>query len=323
MPQISLLERSIRLLLSLIGFPLSLAHFLITAYQMKKHSPAGWMADIGSRKLHVTVEGQGSPTVILEAGMGGCSLDWSLVMPELAKKSSVIAYDRAGFGWSMGRIDLPTCNACVDDLRSLLRTLGAAPPYLLVGHSYGGMIMRLFASRFPEEVCGLVLVDATHESRYLPNQTTAQRQKELQNSRKLYRLGYLLAPLGIPRLMKRHIGSKRLPEQWLAPVRALGYRSGAYRAAYAELLSTAESSLELKAAKPLRQDLPVIVLSAGNQNEEWLRDQRKLVHLTRNTKQVIVEDSWHSIPIHKPEAVINAIIRLLDERERPYYFNEG
>ncbi|WP_053374060.1 alpha/beta hydrolase [Paenibacillus sp. FJAT-27812] len=220
-------------------------------------------------------------------------------------------------------MDAPTCNAYVDDLRSLLRTLGAAPPYLLIGHSYGGMIMRLFASRFPDEVCGLVLVDATHESRFVPNQTSVQRQKELQSSRKRYKLGYLLAPLGIPRLMKQHIGSKRLPEQWLAPVRALGYRAGAYRAAYAELLSTAESSLELKAAKPLRQDLPVIVLSAGKQNEEWLRDQGKLVHLTRYTKQVIVEDSWHSIPIHKPEAVINAAIRLLDELEKPYYLNEG
>lgn len=319
MMKISLFDRSIRLILSLVGFPLLIVQYLITVYEQKKHKPTGWHADIGSRKLHVTVTGHGSPTIILEAGMGGCSLDWALVAPALSTKANVITYDRAGFGWSEAVLDLPTCSAYVDDLRSLLRTLGAAPPYLLVGHSYGGMIMRLFASRYPEEVCGLVLVDATHESRYLPEQTTAGRQKQLFSHRSQYRLGYMLAPLGIPRWLKQHIGSKRLPEEWLAPVRALGYKASAYRAVYAELLSTTESSLQLKAAEPLKQDLPVIVLSAGKQNEEWQQGQRKLTNLTKRTNQIIVEDSWHSIHIHRPDAVIHAINRLLNEIDLSSY----
>jgi len=311
--KISLFDRSIRLILSIVGFPLLIAHYLVTVYEQKKHKPTGWHADIGSRKLHVTVTGHGSPTIILEAGMGGCSLDWALVAPALSEKANVIAYDRAGFGWSSEVLDVPTCSTYVDDLRSLLRTLGAAPPYLLVGHSYGGMIMRLFASRYPEEVSGLVLVDATHESRYLPEQTTAGQRQQLFSHRSQYRLGYMLAPLGIPRMMKQHIGSKRLPEHWLATVRALGYRPNAYKAVYAELLSTAESALQLKAAEPLKPDLPVIVLSAGKQNEEWQQGQRKLAYLTSRTNQIIVEDSWHSIHIHRPDAVIHAINSLLDQ----------
>ncbi|WP_139993236.1 alpha/beta fold hydrolase [Paenibacillus paridis] len=319
MPKISALDRSSRLLLSVIGFPLTLAQCLVTAHEQRKYEPEGWQADIGSRKLYVNVTGQGTPTIVLEAGMGGCSLDWSLVVPALSEMANVIAYDRAGFGWSAASPSLPTCAAYVEDLRALLRTLGAAPPYLLVGHSYGGLIMRLFASQYPEETCGLVLVDAAHEDRYLQEQGSVQRQEQLKASRKRYRLGYLLAPLGIPRMLKQPIGSKRLPAQWGAQVRALGYRPGAYRAAYAELLALAESGRQLKDARPLSQDLPVVVLSAGLQNEEWLQDQQKLLHLTRRTKQIIVECSWHSIHIHEPAAVIDAIKNLLYELKWPVH----
>lgn len=313
MTKISSVDRSIRLILSLIGLPMLLMQYLVTIYEKTKYKPTGWHADIGKRKLHVTATGHGSPTIILEAGMGGCSLDWALVAPALSKNANVITYDRAGLGFSEDILEWPTCSAYVDDLRALLKTLGAAPPYLLVGHSYGGMIMRLFASRFPDEVCGLVLVDATHESRYLPDETTQGRKKQLISSLTRYKLGYMLGPLGIPRIMKQHIGSKRLPEQWLAPVRALGYQASAYRAVYAEQLCTIESSLQLMMAEPLKEDLPVVVLSAGLQNEEWQQGQQKLVHLTNRTIQIIVEDSWHSIHIHKPEAVINAITSLLQE----------
>ncbi|OAB41512.1 hypothetical protein PGLA_17105 [Paenibacillus glacialis] len=144
--------------------------------------------------------------------MGGCSLDWCHVQPELSEMATVITYDRAGFGWSTPSLSEPTYQQYVDDLHLLLTTLDRKPPFLLVGHSYGGMIMRLFAATYPDEVMGLVLVDST----------------------------------AIPRLMRMHIGSKRLPPEILKKARALGYRSSAYKSAYSELLNTGDSSIQLQ-----------------------------------------------------------------------------
>ncbi len=277
------------------------------------------MVKIGDRHLHVCLTGEvlsgtGTPTIILESGMGGCALDWALVQPELSKYAAVLSYDRAGFGWSQETLPISTCWHYVYDLRELLQTLGLRPPYLLVGHSYGGMMMRLFASYYPNEVQGLVLVDSTHEGRYLDGSTSKARKKEQAGYRKLMRLGYLLSPIGIPRMLRRSIGSKRLPPNVQHIVTALGYRSHAYTAAYAEQLGTEQSARQLKFSQPLPPELPVVVLTAGKQNESWKKGQAFLLQLTRQTTQIIVEDSWHSIQIHKPQAVIDAVRGLLDHK---------
>ncbi|WP_369699121.1 alpha/beta fold hydrolase [Paenibacillus silviterrae] len=131
------------------------------------------------------------PTIILESGMGGSALGWALVQPELSKYTRVLSYDRAGFGWSTETIEKPTCKAYVQDLRDLLTRVKLDPPYILVGHSYGGMIMRLFASEYPEEVVGIVLVDSTHEKRYVGSSLNQRRNEELLRQQNRLRLGYL------------------------------------------------------------------------------------------------------------------------------------
>lgn len=315
MAKINLLDRCIRSVITVLGFPLSLYQLAIARYELQKYQPTGKLVDIGGRKLHVvataTTVGEGSPTIILESGMGGCSLDWSLVVPELSKEANVISYDRSGLGWSTSTVELPTCSHYVNDLRMLLQAIGAKPPYLLVGHSYGGMIMRLFAARYPEETVGLVLVDSTHESRYLPDLSTRERKAQRKINSNEFRLGYLLSPIAIPRLLRKHIGSNRLPDSLRKVVVALGYRSNAFEAVYSELLCTQESSVQLLNAKSLDADLPVLVLTAGKQTKDWMQGQQMLSKLTKRTNQIIVEDSWHSIAIHKPDAVIKAIKSLL------------
>ncbi|AJS59814.1 alpha/beta hydrolase [Paenibacillus sp. IHBB 10380] len=309
---ISFSDRFIRAALSVIGFPLSLFQTMSSTYQGYQYRPSGQMIKLNQQKWHVNVSGQGSPTIILESGMGGCSLDWCHVQPELAKIATVIAYDRSGFGWSNPSLSEPTCQQYVDDLRLLLTKLDRKPPFLLVGHSYGGMIMRLFAATYPEEVMGLVLVDSTHENRYLSDQTHPVRRKQREKHLKIYRLGYLLSPIAIPRLLRMHIGSKRLPPDILKKARALGYRTTAYKSLYSELLHTGESSIQLQQAQPLRKDLAVIVLSAGKQHDEWKRGQEDLLQLTELTIQIVVDDSWHSIQIHRPDVVIDSVKRLLN-----------
>jgi pimeloyl-ACP methyl ester carboxylesterase len=311
--KINATERVLRTTISVIGFPLAFVQTLLSKYAIHKYKRMGKLINIGSHSLHAIVAGQDKdgPTVILESGMGGCALDWSLVQPELSKHTKVISYDRAGFGWSTQTIDKPTCENYILDLRELLSRLELKPPYLLVGHSYGGMIMRLFASEFPDEVMGIILVDSTHEKRYLESTSSEKRRIERLNNQKRLRLGYLLSPIAVPRMIKQHIGSKRLPLDIQKKAAALGYRNNAYKAAYLEFLCTIKSAEQLHQSQPLRSDIPILVLTAGKQSEEWKHGQKELLILSKKTQHIIVEDSWHSIQIHNPQVVINSVISLL------------
>jgi pimeloyl-ACP methyl ester carboxylesterase len=125
--------------------------------------PLGQLVDIGGRKLHLICSGEGKPTVLLENGSDGFSIDWALVQPQVAKFARVCTYDRAGFAWSDRGPAINTVEQTMDDLHLLLSTAAITPPYILVGHSIGGMYVRAYQRRYPQEVVGMVLVDATPE----------------------------------------------------------------------------------------------------------------------------------------------------------------
>ncbi|MFF2885775.1 alpha/beta fold hydrolase [Paenibacillus sp. NPDC057967] len=308
-------DRWIRAVLATILFPLTLFQTAASRRSLRICKPAGRLVDIGTRKLHAHVTGEGGPTVILEAGMGGCSIGWSLVQEELSRHSTILSYDRAGFGWSPQPMGEPTCEAYVDDLKRLLEALHLKPPYLLVGHSFGGMIVRLFASRYPDDVLGIVLVDAAHECRFLPSRRSESRAKVRHANERLYKWGYCLSPLGIPRLLKKHVGHNGLPAHLQAAAISAGYRNHAYQAAYEEFLHMEQSALQLEGAPPIYSGTPVLVLTAGKQSEEWKQDQQPLLFLSNKVKQTIVEDSWHSIQIYRPQAVTEAVLELLYIKE--------
>ncbi|MBE1556264.1 alpha/beta fold hydrolase [Sporosarcina limicola] len=124
-------------------------------------TPIGRLVDIGDIKLHIYVEGVGSPTVIFDTGHGTCSAvtEWSLVQPEVAKITRTIVYDRAGMGWSEESKNSRNSEQIVEELHSLLVNSDEKPPYILVGHSFGALNMILFANKYPDKVAGLVLVD--------------------------------------------------------------------------------------------------------------------------------------------------------------------
>jgi pimeloyl-ACP methyl ester carboxylesterase len=120
---------------------------------------------IGDQQFFYTCSGTGIPTVVLEAGMGDTSESWAQVQSAIAQFTRVLSYDRAGLGQS----DVPprprTCQDMVNDLSALLAGAQIAPPYVLVGHSFGGLLVRLYAGQRPRDVVGMVLVDSTHEDR--------------------------------------------------------------------------------------------------------------------------------------------------------------
>jgi pimeloyl-ACP methyl ester carboxylesterase len=114
----------------------------------------------GGRRLYLDCAGSGSPTVVLEAGFGGNARDWQSVQPQIGRTTRTCAYDRAGLGNSVALPGVHDASDEIDDLQRLLAAAGIGPPYVLVGHSYGGLLVRLFAKAHPDETAGVVLVDA-------------------------------------------------------------------------------------------------------------------------------------------------------------------
>jgi pimeloyl-ACP methyl ester carboxylesterase len=150
----------------LILFCCALVTFGVTGALAQSSSPPspppGRLVDIGGWRLHLNCTGTPSatrPTVILEAGAGDFSVEWSLVQPGVAKFAHVCSYDRADDGWSDFGPHPRTMHQVVYELHKLLETAGIKPPYVLAGHSYGGWLVRLYRSTYPSEVAGLVLIE--------------------------------------------------------------------------------------------------------------------------------------------------------------------
>src|SRR5262245_22173179 len=124
----------------------------------------GRLVDVGGRKMHLLCSGQGSPTVVLEAGASAFAIDWTLVQQQVARTNRVCAYDRAGMGWSDA--STPSTRRSVSaDLHELLRAAGERAPFVLVGASLGGLYVRSYVAEYPDDVVGLVLVDPSSEDR--------------------------------------------------------------------------------------------------------------------------------------------------------------
>ena len=117
------------------------------------------LVDVGGFRLNFVPAGAGRPVVVFDAALGGSAISWTFVQPEVAKFARACAYDRAGFGWSEAGPMPRTASRIADELAVLMERSGEAPPYVLVGHSFGGFVTRIFAARYPRQTAALVLVD--------------------------------------------------------------------------------------------------------------------------------------------------------------------
>src|SRR5688572_21428902 len=132
----------------------------------RAYPPPGEMVDVGGYSLHINCVGQGSPTVILDAGSGEMSAQWVRVQREVSGSTRVCAYDRAGMGWSEMGPDPRDAKQITSELHTLLGKAGIEGPYVLVGHSFGGMYMQTYAARYPDEVAGMALVDSSQPDQF-------------------------------------------------------------------------------------------------------------------------------------------------------------
>ena len=163
------------------------------------YPPPGRLVDLGTHRLHLLESGRGSPTILLEAGLMSTVLSWSELQHTLEKSFRLVSYDRAGLGWSELGPMPRTADRIVDELHDLLERAAIPPPYVLVGHSFGGLTMPLFAARFPDQVAGMVLIDPVTPTEWNP--PSAHDLKMTRIGARVCRRAALLARVGAIRFV--------------------------------------------------------------------------------------------------------------------------
>ncbi len=329
----------------LVGLLISLAVLLIgvgyqalgSARDARRFPPPGHMVDVGGHRLHVYCAGEGSPTVVLDSGLPGSSLSWRVVQSEVAKFCHVCSYDRAGLGWSDPGPRPRTSQRIVEELHTLLTNAGMKGPYVLVGHSFGAFNARLYASKYADEVAGMVFVDPLHPREWL--QMTQEQKRKVKWAVRLARYGALLARLGIARLVlslgragalgtARSLvslltgGVLRGREGWMASVQKLPRETrpvvGVFWTqpkcyeAIAEYIQALPESAAQVAATNGYGDLPLVVLSAGAGDAARQLEQEALVRLSSCGRHLVASKSGHWIQLDQPELVVRAIREVVD-----------
>lgn len=309
------IEKFIKTTLEVVGFPFT----LVNMYVNKKNRVCeiGDLVKINDRVVHAVVSEyeDATCTIILDAGLGSCSIDWYYIQPQLAKFCRVISFDRAGYGWSSATNQPNTSKAVVADLSEVLDKLHIKPPYILVGHSFGGLNMRLFSSKYPNNVASLILIDAVHENRYLSSEWDTVRKKVHKKNLNVFKFGYLTSGLGLPKLLKLPVGRKWLPEPYQKYINYIGYHPKSYETVFKEFLYSETSAMELINSEPLKSEFSVTVISSNNSDPTWIEHQKLLCNLTNNTRQIKTNNN-HSIHLENPELVIDTIrkaVKQLDD----------
>ena len=284
-----------------------------------RYPAPGQRVDVGGYRLHVHCVGEGSPTVVLDAGLGGFSLDWSLVQPELAATTRVCAYDRAGYGWSDPSPHARTPSQIADELHTLLVNAGIQGPYVLVGHSAAGKDLRLFANRYPQAVVGMVLIDARHES-VDTNRSPEALAAEHTQQRRFQRTIWAAARIGLVRAFwaaawpQVFPATQNLSTETRAEIGVLQARSQQVKTVLREDALLTHDNAQLSSA-PSLGDVPLMVLAAGQNVEHdplWLPAQQQLAGLSSNAKLIVVEGSSHYIHWDQPMLVAGAIRQVVE-----------
>jgi pimeloyl-ACP methyl ester carboxylesterase len=290
----------------------------------------GRWVTIGRRcKLYLLEKGSGGPTVLFEASIAATNLNWFHIQETVSRFTGTASYDRSGLGWSSPCRTARTPGNIAVELHDLLQCAEIKPPYILVGHSFGGLVMRRYALLYPEDVQGIVLVDPMRCEEWPP--LAPGKQSQLDLGRKLSRFAIPIARFGLARLAVtsllcrsgrisgrlagaagvggRHVLGRvteevgKMPREVWPIVAAHWSRPGYYRGMCSHVEAVPETVREMQAAGPIH-DIPVLVLTPGNSTPLSVE---RLDRIGDNVQQVIATASAHWIHLDEPDLVIDSI----------------
>jgi len=278
--------------------------------------PPGQLIDVNGRNMHINCIGNKSPSIILDSGAGGFSLEWRNIQKSLSQYARVCAYDRAGYGWSDMGLLPRTTKRITHELHTLLQNAGIHGPYILVGHSFGGFTAQYFARNFGDEIAGIVLIDSSHEEQVyrLPENGKDVVRRSLHQDRS--------------NMVTKSVIHEHYPEEEATVAQQLMTRWSALLTWREEMANYALSSRELRDVyyKPILE-IPIVVLSRGKRvwpdtpygdamEATWKELQDELSYLNGNSTHIIAENSGHLIHLDEPELVVDAIHDVLDFVEK-------
>ena len=268
----------------------------------------GRLVDVGGFRMHIYCSGEGSPTVILDAGLGQGTVYWSEVQDGISKHTRVCSYDRAGMGWSEPGPEPRTYMRATEELHSLLGNSGEVGPYVLIGHSSGAHTVRFFVEEYPEEVGGIVLEDAAFE-KILTQEALVPGVKMMQDASLSARLGYYRVN---PDALAPFVGMEVPPE--MKPYMHVIYNSKTFAATAGELevLHVTAQALDSTKYDGAWRDMPAIVLTADTEMGMTMgmhEHHRQLAAMSTRGEQVFVNSS-HAIHTEQPDVVIEAVLRV-------------
>jgi len=313
-------------LLALLILPYS-----IMGQDLKPYPPPGKLFDAGGHLLHLNIKGKGSPAVIFENGSGDFSFIWDLVQHAISKSTATVSYDRAGYAWSEEGPLPRTGRQIAYELHEALHNAGIKGPYILVGQSFGGFLVRTFARYYSKEVVGFVLVDALNENEKIMINNQAVRIREMAKGRteppvqtgtknrmdtSAKENNPLVSNTSIEPPLDRLSPEDQKMQLW-AQTQFIYFRS-----ASSEMDWSPEDVADMyrNKGKPDYKlgDIPLIVISKGKGNYSGLSDsteletqrlemQNELANLSTNGKLIIDKNSGHNIHLEDPGTVIHAI----------------
>jgi pimeloyl-ACP methyl ester carboxylesterase len=262
---------------------------IATERDERAYPPPGHLVNVGGYSLHINCVGEGSPTVILESALGAMSAHWVRVQQVVAETTRVCAYDRAGMGWSEPGPEPRDARQISSELHTLLKDADTEGPYVLVGHSYGGLYARMYAARYPNEVAGVVLVDSSHPEQFTRSPEGRAMYEQI---RRLGAVIPFLTRLGVIRLFNVYPAHPDLPPQQRAQIEAFNSSTRQVATTAAEFRATPETTAQVRSTGTLG-DKPLAVISAGEQSSSWLELQDQLAALSSDSIHRVVEGATH------------------------------
>jgi len=271
--------------------------------------PPGAFVSLETNKIHLHCIGEGSPIIIFDSGVGGSHMDWVNVQSRAGEFTQACSYDRSGYGWSEMGIKPRTSKRIVSELTKILKIAKKEPPYILVGHSFGGLNMQLFARINPKDVIGLVLIDSIHTEQY----------KRFEDA------GIEIPTTNTTRFL---LGSKDqvtegMPEEYKDVAYELVRSDEAVSSMFNELRNMHVSTQEISTAAKM-PDIPISVITHGkkvwdnpmfkNMEEIWYELQTQLSKSTSKGKLLTADSSGHHIHLEQPELILNEIKSILERK---------